>query len=546
MLDGLVRLIVRFERDERGLTAVIFGILFTVLFLMAAVVIDYSRALQEYQREQAAVDAAALAASHYLGLGNEDEVGEEVARRFFKANMEPGSTAEIDVDLDGSAGTVTAQARNDFKTTLIAAAAQGSVARDTMPIGARTLIVKGTGTIEVAMALDNSGSMSGTKIEALKDAAHDLVGIVFAGADQDNDVKVALVPFAASVNVGADQVDQGWIYQGPESGLSSPLFTGSSSRFDILSQMGRSWGGCVEARAAPYDTSDTAPDQNTVATMFVPMFAPDEPDDGNASNAGYSTDGGDSNGYNNNYIPDFGGVCPTPEQQCIRWRTTNGVRTCRTYGPVPIPVAEAQSRSCKYQSATPSTFEGAAPGPNALCTTPPILPLTGNRGAIDDAITNMVASGNTNISEGTMWAWRTISPGLPFPEGRSYDDQENRKVLIVMTDGDNVHSAKSQHNRSVYAAYGMGSQNRLGTTYTNASFNTQLNSKTLAACSNAKAQGITVYTVAFGTEISSTGLSLLRSCAQSKDHAFLARDETALIQAFQQIGREIAKLRVAS
>lgn len=539
-------LLLRFERDESGLTAVIFGIIFTVLFLMAAVVIDYSRAVHEQQQEQAAVDAAALAASHYLGLGDEDEVGEAVAKRFFKANMDEGSTAELSIDLDGEAGTVSASVTNDFKTTLIAATTQGAVARDSMKIGAKTLIVKGAGTIEVAMALDNSGSMAGTKIEDLRRAATDLVGLVFAGANRTDDVKVSLVPFAASVNVGAGQAGSGWIYQGSESALPSPLFTGSNSRFDMLSQIGSSWGGCVEARPAPYDTNDAMPVEDTLTTMFQPMFAPDEPDDGNASAAGYSADGSNSNGYNNNYISDFGGTCPTPAQQCIRFRTTNGVRTCRTWGPVPIPVVEAQSRSCKYQGASPSTFEGSAPGPNALCTTQSILPLTSDRTDVEDAISTMVASGNTNISEGTMWAWRTLSPTAPFIEGRSYSDSENRKVMIVMTDGDNYLASKSHHNRSVYAAYGMGSQNRLGTTYSDSGYLNALNAKTLAACTNAKAEHITVYTVAFGTEISSTGLNLLRNCASSRDHAFIASDGTALIQAFQQIGREIARLRVAS
>lgn len=540
------RILVDFGCDRAGVTAVIFGIIFAILFLVAAIVIDYTRAVHEKSREQAALDAAALAASQYLGFEDEDVKGEEIGRKFFFANAGEGSTADFTIDLDGNSGTVTAAVTNDFGTTLLRGVTQDEVRRDSLRIGANTRVVKGSGTIEVGMALDNSGSMYGSKLDTLKQAAKDLLGIVFAGAEGTSDVKVSVVPFAASVNVGSIYAGSGWIYEGPESALPNPLFTGNYSRFEILGQMGQSWGGCVEARLAPHDVDDVAPDASDLTTMFLPMFAPDEPDDANAENAGYDSSGSSSDGYNNNYITDFGGTCPAPEQTCASYKYVKGVKTCKSYKPVPIPVVEAQTRSCKYQDASPSSFEGSATGPGYLCSTQALLPLTEMKQDVEDAIENMIASGNTNISEGTMWAWRTISPGAPFMEGRPYDDPENRKVLIVMTDGDNVHSAKSQHNKSVYAAYGYGVEGRLGTTYTSSSYNAVLNQKTLQACSNAKAANITVYTVAFGTDISSTGLALLKQCATSADHAFLASDGTALIQAFQQIGREISRLRVDS
>ncbi len=536
-----------FRRDERGVTAVVFGILFSILFLVAAIVIDFTRASHEQARQQYATDAAALAASFHLGLEDEDEAGQATAERFFEANMGSGTSAQISVDLDGQAGTVVAEANNNFGMTLMRAILPKEKRIDYVPVGARSTVVKGSGTIEVAMVLDNSGSMAGTKIETLKSAANDLIGIVFAGAEGGDDVKIGVVPFAASVNVGPNNAGSGWVYQGPESSLPWPLFQGSASRFEILSRMnGASWGGCTEARTSPYDVNDTPPDAGNLATMFVPMFAPDEPDDMNAEDAGYSTSGGNSSGYPNNYISDFNGTCPAPAQECKAYKWVGGVKTCKTWGPAPIGVVEAQTRECKYQGSTPGSPEGSASGPNASCTTPAILPLTAVRQDVEDAVDGLVASGNTNIAEGAAWGWRVLSPNLPFMEGRAYDDQENRKVLIVMTDGDNVVASKTQHNRSVYAAYGFGAQDRLGTTYTQSGYNTAVNAKTLAACTNAKAEGITVFTVAFGTNISATGLSLLRQCASTNDNAYIASDENALIQAFQTIGREIAKLRVSS
>lgn len=538
----LGRELVRLRDDERGVTAVVFSIVFSALFFVMALAIDYTAATREQARQRSAVDAAALAGSHYLGLENQDVDGPAAAERFFKENMGPGSTAEIDVALDAEAGTVEAAADNDYLTKLLKAIMPVHLRRETLQVGANSVVVKGD-RIEVAMALDNSGSMAGSKIEALRQAANDAIGILFAGAKNPDDVKIGIVPFAASVNVGAGNAAAEWIYKGAESNLAYPVFTdgGSKSRFDILGEIGRTWAGCVEARPAPFDTNDTLPSDADVNTMFAPMFAPDEPDDVNASAAGYSPDGA----YNNNYITDFGGTCPPPTQICISWRTRNGVRSCRTYGPAPIGVVEAQNRSCKYSNASPASFEGSASGPNQSCTAPAIQPLTSDRSTLEDKVETLIASGNTNVAEGAAWAWRVLSPTAPFMEGRSFDDRSNKKIMIVMTDGDNFVQTRPQHNQTVYAAYGFGRQDRLGSSYSSNSLMYALNDKTLDVCTNAKEQGITVYTVAFGTAISSTGLSLLQSCASSPEHAFVASSENALINTFQNIARKISKLRVA-
>ncbi len=536
------RLAARFCADERGVTAVIFGVMFSVLFFVFALTLDYVGATRLQQRQQGAIDAAALAGSQYLGLEDQDTAGPEAARKFYLENMGHAEPDELQVTLDGEAGTLNATVENTYLTKLLRAILPVHARRDSLTVGARSTVVKGD-RVEVAMALDNSGSMSGTKIDALKRAATDAVGIIFSGAETQDDVKIGLVPFAASVRVGTAYQNASWLYKGPEAALAYPLFTGSStkSRFNVLADIGRTWAGCVEARPAPYDTSDAIPESGNVNTMFVPMFAPDEPDDANASNAGYGT-----SAYSNNYISDYGGSCPAPQQVCLAWRTRNGVRSCSRFGPAPMPVAEAQGRVCKYQGATPSTsFEGSATGPNQSCTTPAITPLTSDRTTLETRIGALVANGNTNVAEGAAWAWRVLSPTIPFTEGRSYDDRSNKKIMIVMTDGDNFLQSAAQHNRSVYAAYGYGGQNRLSTTYTESAYTVGLNDKTLGVCSNAKEEGITVYTVAFGTAISSMGLQLLEDCASSERHAYIAADETALINTFQNIAREISRLRVA-
>jgi hypothetical protein len=83
-------------------------------------------------------------------------------------------------------------------------------------------------------------------------------------------------------------------------------------------------------------------------------------------------------------------------------------------------------------------------GPNASCP-PALMPLTNNRTPLDTLVANLrtYGSGGTNTAEGLAWAWRAISPGAPFDEGRPYTDRENRKIIVLMTDGANFVSTQS-------------------------------------------------------------------------------------------------------
>jgi hypothetical protein len=77
-------------------------------------------------------------------------------------------------------------------------------------------------------------------------------------------------------------------------------------------------------------------------------------------------------------------------------------------------------------------YDGAvsvsASGPNALCDSAPILPLTESKSAVHDAIGQMRAKGSTNMLEGLMWGWRVLSPEEPFTHGRPYSDRENTSI----------------------------------------------------------------------------------------------------------------------
>jgi hypothetical protein len=71
----------------------------------------------------------------------------------------------------------------------------------------------------------------------------------------------------------------------------------------------------------------------------------------------------------------------------------------------------------------------------------------------------------------------------------------------------------------------------------------------LQACTNAKAKGIIIYTVGFSVSsdpIDTQGQNLLQACATDKAHAFIANDGNSLVDAFNQIGIGMGKLRIKS
>lgn len=518
----------RFQRDERGITAILFGIMFTGILMAAAMAVDYTRAVTEQTRQQSALDAAVLAASNRLGKADQDTSGPEMARKFFAENLRRGSDAQItDINFDSVNGSVDAKSGSALSTTLMKA-----FGHNTMDVGAASTVVRGDSTIELAMVLDNSGSMAGTYISDLKTAAKNLTATVFAGTEGSDKVKVALVPFAASVKVGSMYKNAAWIDGGAASSIHSENFDMTKNRFDLFDSLGVSWAGCVEQRPGALDTDDTPPNAGNPDSLFVPMFAPDEPDDSNASAAGYSN-------YNNDYISDYGGTCPAAPQVCVSYNKKKG--TCNQWAPEPIPVATAQARTCKYSGATVS-----GSGPNYMCVTKPIMPLTQTKASVDSAIDALSAGGNTNIGEGTMWGWRLLSPGMPFTEGRPYTDTNNRKIMIVMTDGQNTYSSANNHNKSYYGAAGYASKGRLGTTYTSSAYTSKMDDKLTGACTHAKAAGITIYSIAFRLEGDPDTQALLTSCASSPDNYYAASDGSMLIQAFQNIGRELSALRVSN
>lgn len=193
-----------------------------------------------------------------------------------------------------------------------------------------------------------------------------------------------------------------------------------------------------------------------------------------------------------------------------------------------------------------SNLSPSTRGPNYLCSQP-ITPMTASKATVVAGIDAMAAQGNTHVGLGLVWGWRMLSPrwrGIWTGEmataelPQDYRTPLMNKVVILMTDGDNTIDNGSR------GAYWYLSNGKLGTTNSSTAV-TQLNSRTTTVCNRMKAEGILIYTIALGTNLSTTSKNMLKGCASKEEYYFLSPTTTTLQTVFTQIGDSLANLRIS-
>ena len=540
-MKNIVDLVRAFCDERSGNIVIPFALTFGFVVLVIGAGLDYSRAHNTKVVLQAAVDATALAAN-YDSEGQAEAKVKANAIDYFNA-IYKGDPDAVKLDVTVEKGTVTVTATQAVQTLF-----GGVLNVDKVDVGVRSQTVIGKATFDVVMVLDNSGSMGGSKMRTLKDASEDLTKTLFAinekGEKKDR-VKIGLVPFTSFVNIGSDKENESWMDREGQSpihwtnfetrpdGTPDPaemesqfFYNGKPSRFTLFKQLKHTqWLGCVEARPIPYDVTDDAPDKRVPETLYVPEFAPDEPD--------YKyTRRGDR--HSNDYIRDDSGGC-----------RDKASKKARKLGKPEY--LYAQERMCKYRDQNQSFGNTYTKGPNFTCRTQPLTDLTTDKATILRDLKDMKANGNTNIHQGVVWGWRVLSPQAPFTQGRVREedsDDEHVRIMIVMTDGANTYQGQSSFNKTNINAYGYGREQRLGkgidSTWEIAN---AMDQRTALACENAKKDGINVYTVAFQINDSNT-VNMMRNCASNANMAFDARSNGDLVDAFKRIAEEISKLRL--
>lgn len=383
--------------------------------------------------------------------------------------------------------------------------------------------------LQLAVVLDVTGSMSsGGKIQALRQANRDLVDILFGPNTTSEKLSIAIVPYAAAVNVGDlgdDFID--WSY------LPANLRNHSDSR--------RRWGGCVQARSTPGVLSNDrtvleadAYDANvapvSVGGKWKPYISP------------HWTNYQNPPGWPNNRYRQL----PFSDQDMDP--TNPGFKA-----PANLPYVNNESAYRNGRGPNNESFSlpnGTSRGPNVGCPAR-LLTFTNDRSSLESYINSQLnPAGWTIGNQGLVWGWRLLDPEPPFPNSVPYNDLETVKALIMMTDGVNEIGWRD------YTAYGRLPENRLGVTSPNAAVD-EFDKRFEKTCYAMKQGGVNgrdrieVYTVILGSVATgnSTNEKRLRAiykeCASRPANAFLAPSNAELRAAFRTIGNDLANLHLS-
>lgn len=222
----------RFKKNEDGNFAI-----FTALSLMVfigglAVAVDIANGYSSKSRLQDTTDAIALLAVRD-NLKTQADLN-QAADKYLKAVYTGDMAGRVKIEnIERVGDRVNVSAFNNIDTFF-----SKIYGADNLDIRSTSQAIYDNRGLDLALVLDTTGSMKGSKIASLKTASNTLINVL---ESQDNDnIRMSVVPFAQYVNVGKSNRKKSWIND-----LTGP-----------------NWEGCVGSRSgnnklkAAYDGSE--------------------------------------------------------------------------------------------------------------------------------------------------------------------------------------------------------------------------------------------------------------------------------------------------
>ena len=377
--------LIRFRSDEKGVFAVVFGVLAVVLVAISGAVVDYVGVQNAKGTAQAALDSATFALKREIGNKTEAQIellaegllNERMASLGLKINVET-------VNADPANDSLFIQARFAVPTFFLTL-----VGIDELQARIHSQVTSSSISTEVALVLDSTSSMSGAKLSALKSASILLVNELMPNPVTPK-MRIAVVPFNRYVNIGVGNRN--------EPGLDIPAdYSASTSAQSCSTTYPNSTRKC-SYRPQTYNCP-----KGGVMVTCVRQVA-------------YNCTGS------------YGApvsTCQPATLQNYNWYGCMGSRH----------LTGLDTRDDNYRTT-------GVPGIVRIrntCDVTAMTELTSTRSDVLGGINAMQAQDKTYIPTGLMWGWRVLSPGIPFTKAAPYGNA-NKKVLILLTDGENTAS----------------------------------------------------------------------------------------------------------
>lgn len=373
----------RFSRDRRGNVGIMAGFLIVPLAGIVGVTVDYSRASSTRQALNAAIDSASLMAARDAQKLSDSELKTRVDS-WISDNLPERVKSEFTgatLTVDRVARTIRIEANANVSTTL-----SRVIGTNTVAVSSNSQATWGTNKIELALALDNTGSMaSSNKMTNLKTAAKSLLKIMKDAALETDQIRVSIVPFNTQVRISRSFKDEQWMRYGMTRNITCDQGMKNCKYKSPVT------GTTISVS----DTSNFTCDKNgktCVDTMTKATWA--------SMSQGCVTD------RDKNYdTTDGGGFAASAEQYPAFW--------------------------CSQSSLAE------------------VMPLTSDWTALEGRIDTMTPVGNTNVTIGAIWGWATLTQSAPFSEAKPSTEPRLKKYMILLTDGDNTENRFSSSQTQI-------------------------------------------------------------------------------------------------
>lgn len=557
------QLLKRFARADGGNIAITFALAILPLVMFVGAAVDYTRVNKARTEIQAAMDSTALMISKDATSLTQDQITTR-AKGIFTALYQNPDAPNVDLQVAYTANLATGGSS-------VQLTGSGSVQTDFLRVAGIPTIGFSVGStskwgnakLRVALALDNTGSMSlAGKIGALQTASKSLIDQLSALSKDPGDVLISIVPFSKNVNINVDPVNSGttwlkgwsaweaepstlvtatakpknWANIGP--GVPCPFLKGVNPYgFNCIN--GPQANGTVDSSVATTipqngnicpgdDTNDFKngcyssqldPNHTTVVNTCTGSTCSCTT---NQNDNSLLTGGLSDNGHDNGQT----GICTCTGKKTNKICT----QSVSTYIHSPWIINNHSTwNGCVSDRAPPYNSQNDAPT-NATTNFPveqydacptPLVPLTENWSALKSKINLMVPAGNTNQPIGLAWAWHSLTKGLPLNPPTEDSNYTYDKSIILLSDG-------------------LNTQDGLGNNPA------QIDQAEANMCNKIKAAGITIYSVQVNTGTPGDPLStVMQNCASSPDKFYLLRQADQLTATFNAIGTALSKLRIA-
>jgi Flp pilus assembly protein TadG len=456
----------RIGSADGGGIAPVFGFLAVPILGCIGLAVDIGSAASSRQRLQTTTDMAVMAGMVELVKNNDPTtaVNNFILSRHNKF-VEPLTVTVTPNASQGSLSVTASLVQDNIFISL--------VGKPTTVVSARSAAAAGTGggPVEVAIAFDTTGSMTGSKLTAAQEAATQLVDQLFKvpGSNVDNaNVRVALVPFAQYVNVGLQYRNASWL-------TNTNDYT-ESGVWEWDEYPNATYGTPIDH---PYDCNNDGIPQTCIWTEW-PIITYGDPK---------------HIVYPYSYPVNWNG--------CVGSQDENNDAKERADAALKVPALRGWGYNCPA----------------------PLIRLTNDKTSVKNAVAAMTASGETYIAPGLLWGWRALTPNTNTPFADGAPKGTAKKILILLTDGANTHSANyssGDHGPTDVAA---------------------ANAKVLETCRNIKNEDIEVYTILF-QETDATIQGVLAQCSSGPPYHYNANTVADLQGAFGAIGTQLAGIRM--